>query len=99
MKVTIGIITAILFSFLLIWSVEHDYSMWQLLVGFTAFILPTIFFSEIKGNIYIFMMLTFTILFLYMTYKWEYYNVYVGNLLAIIVGFPIHYFKVKKVGN
>lgn len=99
MKIIIGIITALLFSSLLIWSIEHDYSILQLIVGFSAFILPVVFFSGIQGNVSIFLVLTFTILCLYMTYKWEYYNVYMGNLLAIIVGFPIHFFKVGKVGT
>ncbi len=98
MKIIVGIVTALLFSSLLIWSIEHDYSALQLLVGFTAFILPVVFFSGIKGNASIFSVLTYTILCLYMAYKWESYNVYIGNLLAIIVGFPIHFFKVRKVG-
>lgn len=99
MKLIIGIITAILFSCLLIWSIEHKYSILQLIVGFLAFILPVIFFSAIRGNSTAFLLLTYTILFLYLSYKWEYYNVYLGIIMAIIVGFPIHYFKVRKVGN
>jgi len=97
MKFIIGIITAVLFCGVFIWSIEHGYSMWQMTVGFTVFLLPIIFLSAVRGNSSVFAMLSFTILFVYLSYRWEYFHVFAGILLAIIVGFPIHYYKVRKV--
>jgi hypothetical protein len=97
MKLLIGVITALLFCSVLIWSIEHDYSLLQMSLGFSVFILPVVFFSAIKGNTSIFLLLTFNILFIYLAYKGGYYHVYMGLLLAIIVGFPIHYFKVRML--
>ena len=97
MKFIIGIITAVLFCGVFIWSIEQGYSLWQMTVGFTVFLLPVIFLSTIRANASVFAMLSFTILFIYLCYRWEYYHVYAGILMAIIVGFPIHYYRVRKV--
>jgi hypothetical protein len=97
MKFIIGIITAILFCGVLIWSIEQGYSILQVIFGFIVFLLPVVFLSAIKGNVSIFSMLSFAIVFVYLSYKWEFYHVYAGILLAIILGFPIHYYKVRNV--
>ena len=96
MKLVTGIITALLFSAVIIWSIEKEYSFLQMLVGFLCFILPIIFFSGIKNNVAVFIILTVAILFGYLSYKWEYNHVWAGILLAFILGFPIHYFRVRK---
>jgi hypothetical protein len=67
-----------------------------MLVGFLCFILPIIFFSGINNNTAVFILLTSAVFFAYVTYKWEFYDVWTGVLLAIILGFPLHYFRVRK---
>jgi hypothetical protein len=96
MKLIIGILTAVLFSGILILSIENGCSLRQVLFGFAVFVFQIIFVSEIKNNSRIFVALVFSILFAYLNIKWVYYSTFIGVLLAIIVGFPIHYFVVRK---
>lgn len=96
MKLLIGSVTAVLFSAVVIWSIEHSYSFWQLLTGFVCAILPIVFFSGIRNNVAVFIILSVAIIFGYLSFKWEYNYVWVGILQAFILGFPIHFFRVKK---
>jgi hypothetical protein len=96
MKLLIGSITAVLFSAVVIWSIEQSYSFWQLLTGFVCAILPIVFFSGIRNNVAVFIILSVAIIFGYLSFKWEYNHVWVGILLAFILGFPIHFFRVRK---
>ncbi|MEN9914522.1 MAG: hypothetical protein RL528_1277 [Bacteroidota bacterium] len=95
MKLLIGSITAVLFSAVVIWSIEQSYSFWQLFTGFVCAILPIVFFSGIRNNVAVFKILSVAIIFGYLSFKWEYNNVWAGILLAFILGFPIHYYKVR----
>jgi hypothetical protein len=96
MKLVIGVITAVLFSAVIIWSIEQAYSFWQISIGFVCSILPIIFFSGIKNNVAVFILLTAAIIFGYLSFKWEFPHVWAGILLAFILGFPIHYYRVRK---
>jgi len=96
MKLIAGTVTSLLFSAVIIWSVEQAYSFWQVTLGFVSSILPIIFFSGIRNNVAVFIFLTAAILFGYLTFRWEFTNVWAGIILALILGFPIHYLRVKK---
>jgi hypothetical protein len=96
MKLVIGVITAVLFSAVIIWSIEQAYSFWQIFTGFMCAILPIVFFSGIKNNVAVFILLTAAIIFGYLSFKWQYNDAWAGILLAFILGFPIHYFRVRK---
>lgn len=96
MKLTIGILTSVLLSGIIIFSIENNYNIKQLLFGFAVFVFPIIFVSEIKSNSRIFVALVFSIFFAYLNIKWGYYSTFIGVLLAIIVGAPIHYYVVRK---
>lgn len=96
MKLLIGSITAVLFSTVVIWSIEQSYSFWQLLTGFVCAILPIVFFSGIRNSVAVFILLSVAIIFGYLSFKWEFQHVWAGILLALILGFPIHYFRVRK---
>jgi hypothetical protein len=96
MKIIIGTLTALLFSGILIFCIENDCSFIQIAFGFVIFLFPIIFVSEIKTNSRVFNALVFLILFAYLNIKWGYYSTFIGVLLAIILGFPIHYFMVRK---
>jgi hypothetical protein len=96
MKFFIGILTAVLFAGTLILSFENNCSLPQIVFGFVVYLIPIILFSEIKSNSRIFVALAFSILFVYLNLKWEYYSTFVGVILAFILGFPIHYFRVRN---
>lgn len=95
MKLIIGIVVSLIFTALIIWSIENHYSFWQIFIAFISFIAPAIFLSSIKNNVGVFLLLTFTFLFIYFVYKYEFKDVWVGISLALIIGFPIHYYKVR----
>ncbi len=96
MKLFVGTITALLFSGILIFSIENSCSFTQIGFGFIIYLFPIIFVSEIKTNSRVFSSLVFSILFAYLNIKWGYYSTFIGVLLAIIVGAPIHYYVVRK---
>jgi hypothetical protein len=96
MRLVVGIITAVLFCGVIIWSIEHSYSFWEILVGFISAILPIVLLSAIRSNVAVFFVLSFAILLGYFSYKFEHYSVGIGVILALIVGIPIHYFRVRK---
>jgi hypothetical protein len=96
MKLIIGVVTAVLFSAVIIWSIEQAYSFWQISIGFVSSILPIVFLSAIRNNMAVFIVLSAAIIFGYLSFKWEFPNVWAGILLAFILGFPIHYFRVRK---
>ncbi len=96
MKLLVGILTALIFSGILIFSIENDCSITQIAFGFVVFLIPIIFVSEIKTNSRVFTALVFSILFTYLNIKWGFYSTFIGVLLATIVGLPIHYFVIKN---
>jgi hypothetical protein len=95
MKLKIGFIVSLIFTALIIWSIENQYCFWQIFIAFISFIVPTIFLSALKNNVAFFFLLTFTILFVYLSYKYGFTDVWVGLALAFTLGFPIHYYKVR----
>ena len=96
MKLIVGVIIALLFSGILIFSIEYDCSLIQIAFGFVVFLIPIIFVSEIKTNSRVFTALVFSILFAYLNIKWGFYSTFIGVLLATIVGLPIHHFVIKN---
>jgi hypothetical protein len=74
---------------------ENQYSFWQIFIAFISLIIPTIFLSALKNNVAFFFLLTFTILLVYLSYKYGFTDVWVGLALAFTLGFPIHYYKVR----
>jgi len=99
MKLIVGVTIALLFSGILIFSIENDCSLIQVVFGFVVYLIPIIFVSEIKNNSRVFVVLVFSILFAYLNIKWGFYSTFIGVLLATIVGLPIHYFVIKNTKN
>lgn len=95
-KSILGAVVA-LFSFaVIVYAVETDKSLIQLLVGFILFVMPIIFISSFKSSTGMFFLVIFTAFFSYGMYKYEYYGTLFGLLLAIIIGGSIAYFRVEK---
>ena len=96
MKLVIGVISAVLFSAVIIWSIEQSFSFWQIFSGFVCSILPIIFLSALRNNVSVFLFLSIILIFSYLSFKWEFQHIWVGVLLAFILGFPIHYYRVRS---
>ena len=86
-----------LFSFsIIVYVIEADKSLVQLLIGFFLFILPVMFISSFQSTTPVFILVLFTAFFAYGMYKFEYYDTLYGFLLAIIIGGSISYFRINK---
>ena len=96
MKNIVGIIVAILVSSILIFSYENGRSLLQILSGFLFFVIPFTFISSFNSNFSSFLLVLFSIFFGYFSYKLDYYDLWIGVILAAIIGFTIYYFRIKK---
>ncbi len=91
----IGIVTSIIVIGLIIYSIEDDKSILQMIVGFIVFILPFTFFSSFASKIMSFILASVTILFGYIVYKLGYYDVWMGIVQAMLIGGSIYYFRIR----
>lgn len=96
MKNILGIIVAILVSAILIYSYEDGRSILQILCGFMFFIIPFTFISSFNSNFWSFLIVIFSIFFCYFSYKLDYFDLWIGVILAAIIGFAIYFFRIKK---
>jgi hypothetical protein len=91
----IGIIAAIVVMELVIYTIEDDRSILQMIVGFVLFIIPFIFISSFTSKIMSFILASFTISFGYIVYKLGYHDVWIGIVEAIIIGGAIYYYRIR----
>lgn len=87
-----------LFTFAIaVYMIETDRSLFQLFIGFLIFIIPVTFISSFQSTTPVFMLLLFTLFFMYFgIYKYEYFDTLFGLLLAVIIGGTIAYFRIQK---
>ena len=87
-----------LFTFAIaVYMIETDRSLFQLFIGFLIFIIPVTFISSFQSTTPVFMLLLFTLFFIYFgIYKYEYFDTLFGLLLAVIIGGTIAYFRIQK---
>jgi len=95
-KIILGSIVALLSFALIVYVIETDTSLFQLLIGFLIFIIPITFISSFQSTTPVFILVLFTAFFAYGMYKFEYYDTLYGLLLAIIIGGSISYFRINK---
>lgn len=95
-KIILGSIVALLSFALIVYVIETDKSLFQLLIGFLIFIIPITFISSFQSTTPVFILVLFTSFFAYGMYKFEYYDTLFGLLLAIITGGSISYFRINK---
>ena len=95
-KIILGSIVALLFFTIIVYVIETDKSLSQLLIGFLIFIIPITFISSFQSTTPIFILVFFTSFFSYGMYKFEYYDTLYGLLLAVIMGGSIAYFRINK---
>ena len=91
----IGIVAAIIFMGLIIYSIEDDRSILQMIVGFIVFILPFTFFSSFASKIMSFILASVTILFGYIVYKLGYHDVWIGIVQAMLIGGATYYYRIR----
>lgn len=95
----IGIVAAIIFMGLTIYSIEDDRSILQMIVGFIVFIFPFTFFSSFASKIMSFLLASVTILFGYIVYKLGYHDVWIGIVQAMLIGGAIYYYRIRTTKN
>ena len=91
----IGIIAAIVVMGLVLYTIEDDRSILQMIVGFVLFIIPFTFISSFTSKIMSFILASFTILFGYIVYKLGYHDVWIGIVQAMLIGGAIYYYRIR----
>jgi hypothetical protein len=95
----IGLIAAIIVVGVLIFAIEDDRSILQLIVGFIFFIIPFIFISSFTSKIMSFLLASFTILFGYIGHKMGYEDLWIGIIQAFVIGGAIYYYRIRTTKN
>ena len=95
-KVLTGILVAIVFSALIIMSIEKQYSFYQISFGFLVYLIPAMFISSFKSRGLAFIITVVSILFTYYSYRFEWHATWVGVLMAFVIGLPIYYYRIRK---
>jgi len=96
-KIILGSFTALITFAVIVYVIENEKSLLELLMGFMLFIFPITFISSFKNTVPAFLLVFFTSLYLYFgIYKYEYYDTLLGLLLAIVIGSSISYFRIHK---
>lgn len=91
-----GVLLAFAFSALIILSIEKQYSLYQISIGFLIYIIPAIFLSSFKSRILAFIITFVSIFLAYFSYHFEWHDAWVGVLMAFIIGLPIYYYRISK---
>ncbi len=95
-NIIIGIIAALLCAGIMIYVVEKNASLIQLLIGFFLFVFPATFISSFKSKVTAFILAFVIVIFAYIVFKNSYHDVWPGVLLAILIGGSAFYFRVRK---
>lgn len=96
-NIFVGIIAAILVFGLIVFAIETKKSLLQALVGFGLFVIPFTFLSSFKSKVSSFILALITLIILYTCYKFGYTDIWIGVLMAGIIGGSALYFRVNKV--
>jgi hypothetical protein len=92
---TIGFLMSILICGVLIFSFEKNYSFLQITIGFLLYILPSIFITSLQSKLTVFLFSSITIISAYISYKYQFYDAWIGVILAVIIGRTINVYKIK----
>lgn len=86
---------SILVCGIIISSIEKGYSFLQITIGFFLYILPSIFVTSLQSKLTVFLFSSTTIMSAYISYKYQFYDAWIGVILALIIGRTINYYKLK----
>jgi hypothetical protein len=98
-KTLIGVLIGLIFSSILIYAINENYSLLQVFIGFIIFIFPSIFLSSFKSRTLSLILTVVTMLFVYLTYKYHFVDAWAGVIMALTLGMPIYYLKIRKITN
>ena len=92
----IGVLTAIIIAGLIIFSIEEKKSFLQILIAFIIFIIPVTFISSFTTKTMSFLLTSMIIFVTYLSYKFEYHDIWIGVVQALVIGGAIYFFKIRK---
>ena len=92
----VGFLLSIIICGILIFSFEKNYSFIQIIVGFLIYILPSIFITSLRSKLTVFLLSSTTIMVGFIAYKYQFYNIWVGILEALIIGRAINFYRIKR---
>ena len=95
-NVLIGVLAAIVIGGLIIYSIEDDRSLLQILSGFAICIVPFTFLSSFFSKVTSFILVLAFILLGYLAFKMEYYDVWIGVVMAAVIGGATFYFRINQ---
>lgn len=95
----VGVLAAIIVVGLLIFTIETDRSLLQMVTGFILFIFPFMFISSFTTKIMSFILASFTILFGYISYKIGFHDFWIGITQALVIGGAIYYYRIRSTKN
>lgn len=95
-RILTGVLLASVFSTLFIFSIEKQYSFYQISFGFLVYLMPAMFISSFKSRGLAFIITVVSILFAYSSCRFEWYATWVGVLMAFVIGIPIYYYRIQK---
>jgi membrane-associated HD superfamily phosphohydrolase len=90
----IGLLISVITCGILIFSFEKEFSFLQIMLGFGVYILPSIFVTSFQSKLTVFIISTTTILLGYFSFKNQFYEIWVGVLLALLIGRTINFYKI-----
>lgn len=92
---TIGLLISVITCTIIIYSIESNYSTTQIIIGFLIYILPSIFITSINSKLTAFLISIISILLGYFSFKYQFLNIWIGVLLALLIGRAINFYKIK----
>jgi hypothetical protein len=92
----IGLLISVITCGILIFSFEKEFSFLQILLGFGVYILPSIFVTSFQPKLTVFIISTTTILLGYFSFKNQFYEIWVGVLLALLIGRTINFYSIRN---
>jgi hypothetical protein len=94
-NVIIGTVAAFLCGGIIIYTIEENKSLIQILAGFLIFIFPITFLSAFRSKVGAFAFVFASIMITYFVSKFLFYDFWFGVLLAGIIGGSAFYFRVN----
>jgi hypothetical protein len=96
-KILISVLITSIFSILIIISIESQFSFYQILIGFLIYILPATFISSFRSAGRASILTLVSILFTYSSFHFQLLEMWIGVLMALLLGLPIFYYRIRKV--
>ena len=96
-NIIIGSFVSAIYVGLFIFIFETNRSFLEAIVGFLLFLFPFSFLSSFKSKLGSFILVSFLIIFIYISYKLGYKDIWIGIIQAFLIGGSMYIFKVKKV--